>query len=122
MNELNQLNELTEKLIKASDYLLQTFNKVKESGKQEDFYDLVRPYANEIKQLNDRWKLLAKDWIQKNKPLYLNAIQIDSASDHLEVISIQAFFPQTSKKRFLDSHKSVIYILHALQEELTRGA
>lgn len=119
MSESTELRELTEELVEAAEYLLKAFHKAKETGEQEDFYQTVRPYANHIKQLNDRWNELAKQWISVNKPFYLNNKQVDTASDHIEVISIQAFFPQTSKKRFLDAHKSVVYILHALQEEIT---
>jgi len=32
----------------------------------------------------------------------------------LEVISVQAFFPETSKKRFLDQVQSVEFILNSM--------
>jgi len=119
VNESHQLKKLTNQLIKASEYLLETFQRVKETGNEEDFYTIVRPFANGMKEMNDSWNVLAKEWIKKNQPDYLNARQIDSASDHIEIISIQAFFPQTSKKRFLDSYKSVLFILQTMQKELT---
>lgn len=109
---------LTEKLIESAQYLLDTFYKVKETGKGLDFYEVVRPYANEVKLLNDEWIILARIWVQETKPLYLHVHQINSASDHLEIISIQAFYPETSKKRFLDSAKSVQYILQVIYDVL----
>ncbi len=112
------LMEHTEKLLESVDYAVDTFYKVKESGVNEDFYEVVRPFANQIKQRNDEWKDLAKAWVREAKPDYLNSIQIDTASDHIEIISIQAFFTQTSKKRFLDSAKSVKYILQTLLDAL----
>lgn len=114
----HQLMEHTEKLLEAVEYAVDTFYKVKESGVNEDFYDVVRPFANQIKQRNDEWKEMAKEWVREAKPDYLNSIQIDTASDHIEIISIQAFFTQTSKKRFLDSAKSVKYILQTLLDTL----
>ncbi|WP_312096777.1 YppE family protein [Niallia sp.] len=118
MTENHQLMEHTEKLLEAVDYSVKMFYKVKETGVNEDFYEIVRPFANRIKQLNDEWKELAKAWVRQFKPDYLNSIQIDTASDHIEIISIQAFFAQTSKKRFLDSAKSVKYILQTLLDAL----
>lgn len=114
----HQLMEHTEKLLEAVEYAVDTFYKVKESGVNEDFYEVVRPFANQIKLRNDEWKEMAKVWVQEAKPDYLNSIQINTASDHIEIISIQAFFTQTSKKRFLDSAKSVKYILQTLLDAL----
>jgi len=118
LTENHQLMEHTEKLLEAVEYSIETFYKVKETGANEDFYETVRPFANRIKDLNEEWKEMAKLWVQKSKPDYLNGIQINTASDHIEIISIQAFFAQTSKKRFLDSAKSVKYILQTLLDAL----
>ena len=118
MTDNYQLVEYTEKLLKAVEFAVETFYKVKESGVNEDFFETVRPFANEIKAQNEEWKGMAKAWVREAKPVYLNPMQIDTASDHIEIISIQAFFTQTSKKRFLDSAKSVTYILQTLLDAL----
>ncbi|MFT8321176.1 MAG: YppE family protein [Bacillus sp. (in: firmicutes)] len=120
MDKFKQLKENTNLLAEAADHLMKTFHKVKATGEAEDFYEVVRPFANEVKQLNDEWKEPAIIWVQENKPVYLNGAQIQSASDHLEIISIQAFYPETSKKRFLDAAKSVQYILQVLLNELNK--
>ncbi|CAI9391486.1 MULTISPECIES: YppE family protein [Bacillaceae] len=119
MTENHQLMDYTKKLLEAVEYSVETFYKVKESGVNEDFYKVVRPFANQIKEINDEWKEMAKAWVSEAKPDYLSSIQINTASDHIEIISIQAFFTQTSKKRFLDSAKSVKYILQTLLDALT---
>ncbi len=119
LTENHQLMDYTEKLLEAVEYSVETFYKVKESGVNEDFYKVVRPFANQIKEINDEWKEMAKAWVSEAKPDYLSSIQINTASDHIELISIQAFFTQTSKKRFLDSAKSVKYILQTLLDLLT---
>lgn len=119
LTENHQLMDYTEKLLEAVEYSVETFYKVKESGVNEDFYKVVRPFANQIKEINDEWKEMAKVWVSEAKPDYLSSIQINTASDHIEIISIQAFFTQTSKKRFLDSAKSVKYILQTLLDSLT---
>lgn len=119
LTENHQLMDYTKKLLEAVEYSVETFYKVKESGINEDFYKVVRPFANQIKEINDEWKEMAKAWVSEAKPDYLSSIQINTASDHIEIISIQAFFTQTSKKRFLDSAKSVKYILQTLLDALT---
>lgn len=101
LTENHQLMEYTTKLLEAVEYALDTFYKVKESGVDKDFYEIVRPFANQIKELNDKWKEMATEWVQKSKPDYLNKIQINTAADHIEIISIQAFLRKQVKNAFL---------------------
>lgn len=116
---INQLKENTARLLEDTDYLMKIFTKVKESGKGEDFYEVVVPFANKVKKINEEWKVSAVNWVMENKTGYLYPAQIQSASDHLEIISVSAFYPDTSKKRFMDAIKSVQYILTVLLEQLT---
>lgn len=118
MGNKKRLKYLTEQLVEVTAFLVDTFYRVRESGEKEDFYQVVRPYANKVKEINEEWKEIASSWVQKDKPLYLHPSQIVSASNHLEVISIQAFFPDTSKKRFLDAAKSIQFILQTVLNEL----
>ncbi|WP_445506026.1 YppE family protein [Niallia sp. 03190] len=121
MDNDHQLKEDTVRLAEAAEDLIRTFHQVKTTGEAKDFYEVVHPYANKVKQLNDEWKELALKWVNDKRPVYLNGAQILSASDHIEIISIQAFYPETSKKRFLDAAKSIQYILQALLNELNKG-
>lgn len=116
---INQLKENTIILLESTEYLMDTFTKVKALGKEENFYEVVVPFANKVKKINEEWKVSAINWVMENKPEYLYAAQIQSASDHLEIISISAFYPETSKKRFMDAIKSVKYILEVLLNQLT---
>ncbi|GKU80970.1 hypothetical protein NCCP28_03660 [Niallia sp. NCCP-28] len=116
---INQLKENTKMLLESTGYLMDTFIKVKASGKGEDFYEVVVPFANKVKKINEDWKVTAINWVVANKPEYLHAAQIQSASDHLEIISVSAFYPDTSKKRFMDAIKSVQYILEVLLSQLS---
>ncbi|MCE4047251.1 MULTISPECIES: YppE family protein [Bacillaceae] len=118
MTNFQRLKELTEELQESANYLVDIFQKVKSTGESEDFYEVVRPYANKVAEWNAEWKDLAEEWVKTEKPLYLHPSQISTASDHLEVISIQAFFKETSKKRFLDSAKSVQFILQTVLDRL----
>ncbi|WP_445492253.1 YppE family protein [Niallia sp. 03133] len=120
MNNYSKLKEYTEQLLEAADFLMNIFHEVKTKGEAEDFYEVVRPFANNVKHINDEWRELAKYWVMEKKPVYLNSAQIFSASDHMEIISIQAFYPETSKKRFIDAAKSVQYILQVLLDEMNK--
>ncbi|TRZ37768.1 DUF1798 family protein [Niallia circulans] len=113
-----RLRELTEELHACADYLVDVFQNVKASQESKDFYEVVRPYANKVAELNAEWKEIADLWVKTEKPLYLHPSQISTASDHLEVISIQAFYKETSRKRFMDSAKSVQYILQTVLDRL----
>jgi len=118
MTNIQRLKELTEELQVCATYLVDVFHTVKSTGDSEDFYEVVRPYANKVAKMNAEWKDIAEDWVKTQRPLYLHPSQISTASDHLEVISIQAFFKETSKKRFLDSAKSVQFILQTVLDRL----
>jgi lantibiotic modifying enzyme len=117
-NEL-ELLQLTEQLViyvQASD---DKYKRVKDSGEKADFYNEVKPFADEVKAINDRWKKKAVEWVNRLKPKNLYSQQIDSASEHIEMVSIQAFFPETSKTRFINYVNSAMYVLKQLIGLLT---
>ncbi|MBT2690055.1 YppE family protein [Bacillus sp. ISL-47] len=119
MGNEQELLKLTEKLVayvQASD---DKFKRVKESGEKGNFYNEVKPFADEVKAINDRWKTEAVVWVKKHKPKNLYPQQVESASEHIEMVSIQAFFPETSKTRFINYVNSAIYVLKQLIVLLT---
>lgn len=115
MGQDNQrIIELSKALLDRMDYALKRFDTSKSEGIRGDFHNEVKPFADEVKGLLSEWKEAAKSWILENRPKNLHANQIDTAADYLEVISVQAFFPETSKKRFYDQHQSVEFILNSM--------
>jgi lantibiotic modifying enzyme len=117
-NEL-ELLQLTEQLViyvQASD---DKYKRAKDSREKADFYNEVKPFADEVKAINDRWKKKAVEWVNSHKPKNLYSQQIDSASEHIEMVSIQAFFPETSKTRFINYVNSAMYVLKQLIGLLT---
>ncbi|WP_026581103.1 YppE family protein [Bacillus sp. J33] len=118
------LLQLTEGLLNYVQISDERYKQVKESGEKGDFYNEVKPFADEVKAINDKWRGQAAEWVKMHRPRNLYPQQIDSASEHIEMVSIQAFFPETSKSRFINYVNSAIYVLKqltALLSEEKRG-
>ncbi|MBG9590761.1 hypothetical protein ABE26_26925 [Cytobacillus firmus] len=105
---------MTEMLLEYVEISDSRYKKVKESGEKGDFYNEVKPFADEVKSINDRWKGEAREWVSIHKPRNLYSQQIESASEHIEMVSIQAFFPETSRTRFINYVNSAVYVLKQL--------
>jgi hypothetical protein len=115
MEQDNQLIiDLSKKLLKRMEFALERFGTAKSEGVRGDFHSEVKPFADEVKELASQWQEASIRWVKENMPKNLHSNQIETAADYLEVISVQAFFPETSKKRFLDQHQSVEYILNGM--------
>ena len=110
----NNIVALSKKLLVDVETAHKRFQYSKEEGVRGDFHAEVKPFADEVKSASDAWRELAGKWIRANRPKNLHANQIETAADYLEVISVQAFFPETSKKRFLDQLQSVEFILNSM--------
>lgn len=110
----NNILALSRKLLENVDTAHKRFQKSKQEGIRGDFHTEVKPFADEVKLAADEWRESAARWIRANRPKNIHANQIETAADYLEVISVQAFFPETSKKRFLDQLQSVEFILNSM--------
>ncbi len=114
------LSELNERLYKYSKEIEDTFLSVKSSGEKGDFFSQVKPFAEEVKEVVDHWKEEAASWIERNRPKNLHVSQIESAAEQLEMISVQAFFPETSRTRFINYLQSVRYVITVLQANINK--
>jgi hypothetical protein len=110
----NDILELSKKLLEEVETAHKRFQHSKEAGVRGDFHSEVKPFADKVKVAADAWRESAGRWVRENRPKNLHANQIETAADYLEVISVQAFFPETSKKRFLDQIQSVEFILNSM--------
>ena len=108
-----QVITLSKKLLADTERAHKRFQLTKQEGARGDFHSEIKPFADEVKEIAIQWKETAAKWVNENKPKNLHVNQIETAADYLEVISVQAFFPETSKKRFLDQIQSVEYILES---------
>jgi hypothetical protein len=114
------LTSLTKKLLHYTDVISDKFAEVKESKVKGDFFAEVKPFADEVKASNDEWQNLAKAWIRENMPKHLHEKQIESTYEQIEMLSVQCFFPDTSRKRFIDYWQSVRFILNSLLTHLEK--
>lgn len=114
MDQHQQIIELSKKLIDYTESALSRYEYSKKEGIRGDFHTEVKPFADEVKGTAIIWKEAAVNWVIQNKPKNLHSSQIETAADYLEVISVQAFFPETSRKRFLDQIQSVEFILNSM--------
>jgi hypothetical protein len=113
--ELNEaVIQLSNKLIEHMETALKRYEIAKSEGNRGDFHSEVKPFADEVKRLSSQWREDSKRWVLENRPRNLHINQVETAADYMEVISVQAFFPETSKKRFLDQYQSVDFILKSM--------
>lgn len=113
---IERLALLTEQLLDYSNKISSTYENVKVSKVKGDFFTEVKPFADAVKEVNDEWQEIARTWIREQKPKYLHEKQIESTYEQIEMLSVQAFYPDTSRKRFIDTLQSVRFILKSLQQ------
>jgi hypothetical protein len=116
--ELNELRDLTAKLLKYNEEAALSYAQCRETGESADFYKVVKPFADRVKADVEEWQERASKWVISNKPKYIYPMQIKNAAENLQMVSVQAFFPKTSLKRFNEHVRSIEYILSGLIEEL----
>ncbi|MFD2445817.1 YppE family protein [Bacillus sp. CGMCC 1.16607] len=109
-----QLFITTNKLLNLIEKGKEHFEKAKTSGKEGDFFTEVKPFSDIVKITADEWLDVAIRWIQIRNPKYINQKQLETTYDHLEKISIQSFYPNTSRKIFLSSIQSSQFVLQSI--------
>ena len=58
-----------------------------------------------------------RKWLSETNHKHLHLKQIDMTAEHIEQLSIQSFFPKTSKTRFLNANRTVeFFLLEVLKE------
>jgi Bacterial domain of unknown function (DUF1798) len=118
MSEYKELYEYTKHLLEMVEKAYQRFEEIKESKTDADFFKEVKPFADETAKLNNQWKRAALDWLTKETPKNFHIKQVETCSENIEMISIQAFFSTTSRKRFIDHVQSVRFLLAGILMEL----
>ena len=111
MKKQNELNRLTLELLTCMNRLEKKLESVKSAGIRGDFYTEVKPFADEIKKMNDNWRNEALIFVAEMSPKNIHLQQIESTHEHIDIISVQAFYPETSLTRFKNMVASVKYIL-----------
>ena len=115
-----ELIDLTEKLLGCNEEIMQKFEETKQTEIAGDFYREVKPFVDRVKEIMDQWEEKVIAWITNCRPRNLHVNQIESVKEQLEMIAVQAFFPQTSRTRFLNTVHSVDYVLKTILLEIEK--
>jgi hypothetical protein len=113
-----QLQKLTEKLLEYNNRMLTIAEHTHNCYTEPDFFGTVKPFADEIKQIVDEWKVIALQWIQLEQPRYVHRLQIESVSENLERMSVEAFYHTHRLSRIKQFHQSIEYTLTLISERL----
>lgn len=113
-NNQQELLILTKKLLTLTKQAKQQFIKVKSNEDVIDFEEFVKPFADQVRNAVNEWKVLAIEWVNVERPTHFHVQQILTTTELLEVLSIQVFFSKASQKHVLSSIQSVEYVLNQL--------
>ncbi|WP_342472301.1 YppE family protein [Metasolibacillus sp. FSL H7-0170] len=116
-----QLVELTTYLIAQCEDAQNRFFHMREFDLKPDFFTEVKPYADTVHEQLKLWRQLAKEWRASYQPKYMHNQQIDQVVEAMEQFTVQSFYKETSKKRFLQSIHSVHYTLSTILRYLEEG-
>lgn len=110
--------QLTEKLLHYNRLFLKIYQDAREKGTKQDFQDVIKPFSNEVKGINDVWREKMKGWVHERNHKHIHLSQINTTSDYIEQLSIQSFFPETSRSRFINTNRTVEYFLLEILKEI----
>lgn len=102
---------LTEKLLEYNQKCMEIYKEARERGIKQDFQNVIKPFVDEVKGINDEWKEKVKVWLKTESIQQFHIKRVDTTSEHIEQLSVQAFFPETSRSRFLNANRTVEYFL-----------
>ncbi len=115
---MTEVNMLTNKLLHAIGELIEIYEAKRLTGVDGDFYLEVKPYVDPFHSLLSNWKEETIKWLKLHPQKHIHIQQIEHTSENLELISVQAFFPKTSYKRFHDYAQSSIFVVEKLRTTL----
>ncbi len=108
------LQQITTQLYEECDNSWTRFMQFREQQYEPDFFDEVRPYANQIHELLNEWQQLAEQFIVEYHPKYVHMVQINNAAEQIDQFVVQSFYIKTSKKRLYQSIQAAKYTCETL--------
>ncbi len=100
--KLMELNE------QAKSFYLEQARK---EGYVPDFYGKVKPFADQVQNVYEKWRPLVLTFIASEKPAHLHPILVERLKDNLDAVAIQSFYGNTSYKVLMSTYQSVQYTL-----------
>jgi type IV secretory pathway VirB4 component len=114
----DEIIQLTERLLAYNQLFLKTYQRSREEGVEQDFQEIIKPFVDEVKVINDEWNNKMKIWLKEETHKHLHLKQIDNTTEHIVQLSIQCFFKKTSRSRFLNANRTVEYFLLEVLKEI----
>lgn len=108
------LQQITTQLYEECDNSWARFMQFREQAYEPDFFNEVRPYANQIHELLNDWQLQAEQFIAVHHPKYVHMVQINNAAEQIDQFVVQSFYIKTSKKRLYQSIQAAKYTCETL--------
>ncbi|WP_050615386.1 DUF1798 family protein [Bacillus testis] len=94
------------------------YDKTRQTQEEYDFYEVVEPFANEVKQLSEEWLRSIKETISLQKGYIYGEKQLDQVVDNMCQLSVQAFHYKSSYNRFKSYVQSTKFLLSTLERQL----
>lgn len=117
MHTLKHLMELNKRLLEMNQFAEATYlNEVRTESYSVDFFGMVKPFADEVKEKTEQWLPLAIERVQEKQPKDLHENQLIQTVDNFEVVAIKSFYPETSRKKQIETFKAVEYVLKQVEE------
>ncbi len=114
----NHLEEMTRQLLEYNRQAAESYHRCRKTGEQGDFYKEVKPFADKVKAMSEKWEQEAVQWVADIRPKNLYPLQIKNTAENLQMVSVRAFFPDTSLKKFKSHIQSIEYVLERTLEEI----
>ena len=117
----DDLYEQTIELINIVKKAEQIYREAREEDLHADFQTVVKPFADQVKQLVDKWLTNAEQWVSINRPKYLSSMQLKNTHNNILQVSVHCYFPESSKSRFIKHCKASLFVLEQIQTEKENG-
>lgn len=115
---MSRLQELTEQLVDIVTRANERYYLAREQKEKGDFYTEVKPFADEARLQSEEWEKEISTYLQTKPFKHIHYPQVKAVVENIELISVQAFFPETSYKRFRNYVESTLFVLQQLLKEL----
>lgn len=108
----NNVLILTQKLLVSIDEIESRFFQTQENKLEPDFFQEVKPFADEVYKTLLEWEKSTVEWIERTAPKYIHSQQIISTVENINHVAVQCFYPDTREKRFKGMIQSIRYVLN----------
>jgi len=115
---LDKLKLQTNYLLELNEQALAQFKHYTNSEISPEFFEVVKPFADEVKGKLEEWTPDVLKWLEWEKPSYIHPQQIDQLVENFEILSVTCFQKDTKNKKLMERYKSIEYTLSLVVNKL----